>query len=276
MQRGYVKVWRKISDAGWFKNHKLCTLWLWCLMKASHKDHDMIVGCQQVHLNQGEFIFGLKAASDELAMSVQSIRTLLDFLKTTKNVTIKSTNKFSIVSIVNWNTYQLEENEINNQINKPLTNKQQTTNKPLTTNNNGKNDKNEKNKEYIVYGEQKNIQLTEDEYLKLISFHGEILTSKSIQYLSNYKVEKNYKTKSDYLTIKRWVIDAVKDKGGNNANTASQGFSTNSYRRNNQDRGGLKPETEAELDRIAREYNEHQAKKASLCEAEKIPGANCG
>lgn len=64
-------------------------------------------------------------------------------------------------------------------------------------------------------------------------------------------------------------------KEANNANT-SQGFSTNSYRRNNQDRGGLRPETEAELDRIAREYNEHQAKKAALCESEKIPGSNCG
>jgi hypothetical protein len=68
---------------------------------------------------------------------------------------------------------------------------------------------------------------------------------------------------------------SLKMKGeANNANT-SQGFSTNSYRRNNQDRGGLRPETEAELDRIAREYNEHQAKKAALCESEKIPGSNC-
>jgi predicted phage replisome organizer len=70
-----------------------------------------------------------------------------------------------------------------------------------------------------------------------------------------------------------WV-DMYPLKEANNANT-SQGFSTNSYRRNNQDRGGLRPETEAELDRIAREYNEHQAKKAALCESEKIPGSNC-
>ncbi len=61
-------------------------------------------------------------------MSEQSIRTLLDFLKTTQNLTIKTTNKFSVISITNWNTYQLNENEINQQINQPLTNKQPTTN----------------------------------------------------------------------------------------------------------------------------------------------------
>jgi len=71
-----------------------------------------------------------------------------------------------------------------------------------------------------------------------------------------------------------WV-DMYPLKEANNASTTSHGFSTNFNRGNNQDRK-LRPETEAELDRIAREYNEHQAKKASLCEAEKIPGANCG
>jgi len=128
MHRGYIKVWRKIADADWLKNHKLCAFWLWCLIKASHKEYDLIVGSQQVHLLPGEFVFGLKSASKELKMSIQSIRTLLNFLKTSSNLTLKTTNKFSIISIVNWNTYQIQENEINTQINKQLTNKQQTTN----------------------------------------------------------------------------------------------------------------------------------------------------
>jgi uncharacterized protein YfkK (UPF0435 family) len=149
MHRGYVKVWRKIIDAGWLQNHKLCSLWLWCLIKASHKEFDAIVGCQTVHLMPGEFVFGLKAASKELKISIQSIRTLLDFLKTSQNLTIKSTNKFSIVSVVNWNTYQAEENEINTQTNKPLTNHQQTTNNKQTQEEH-KHKKNIINKEIIL------------------------------------------------------------------------------------------------------------------------------
>jgi hypothetical protein len=55
-----------------------------------------------------------------------------------------------------------------------------------------------------------NISLSEKENLNLISEYGENVVSELYDYLSAYKIEKSYKTKSDYLTIKRWVVDAVK------------------------------------------------------------------
>jgi hypothetical protein len=51
--------------------------------------------------------------------------------------------------------------------------------------------------------------LSEIENEKLIQEFGNDFTEKCYNFLSSYKVEKNYKTKSDYLTIKRWVVDAV-------------------------------------------------------------------
>lgn len=63
------------------------------------------------------------------------------------------------------------------------------------------------NKSKIKY--RSNIFLLEEEKLKLDSELGELLTEKCFDYLHSYKIEKNYKTKSDYLTIKRWVVDAV-------------------------------------------------------------------
>jgi hypothetical protein len=44
MNRGYVRLWRKSLDAGWIKNHKLWAFWTYCLMKASYKEYDAIVG----------------------------------------------------------------------------------------------------------------------------------------------------------------------------------------------------------------------------------------
>ena len=123
-------MWRKSLDAGWLKNHKLWSFWSWCLMKASHQEYDQIINYQTVRLVPGDFIFGLNSASKELRMSIQSIRTILIFLEQKKNLRRKTTNKFSIVSIINWDIYQSEEQTTNKQ----LTNKQQTTNKQLTTN----------------------------------------------------------------------------------------------------------------------------------------------
>jgi hypothetical protein len=56
---------------------------------------------------------------------------------------------------------------------------------------------------------KENILLLEEENDKLVDLHGKETTLLAYEYLSSYKIEKGYTTKSDYLTILRWVIDAV-------------------------------------------------------------------
>jgi len=62
------------------------------------------------------------------------------------------------------------------------------------------------------YGEYQNVKLTDSEFEKLASDHGEDLRDKAITYLDEYIEEKGYKSKSHNLAIRRWVIDAVKEK----------------------------------------------------------------
>ncbi len=81
-----------------------------------------------IDLLPGQFIFGRKSAAEELEVGEQTIRTCLGKLSELQNLTIKPTNKFSIVTICNWDVYQ-NENESNNQIsNQQVTNNQPTTN----------------------------------------------------------------------------------------------------------------------------------------------------
>lgn len=128
MNRGYVRLWRKSLDAGWIKNHKLWAFWTYCLMKASHKEFDAIVGLQAVHLMPGQFVFGLRVASKETGLTIREIRTILDFLRKVENMTIKTTNKFSIITIINWHIYQGGDSENDTLNDKPLANKGQHTN----------------------------------------------------------------------------------------------------------------------------------------------------
>jgi len=127
MNRGYVRLWRKSLDAGWIKNHKLWAFWTWCLLKASHKGVYIIVGYQKVNLLPGQFVFGRKKASKETGLTEREIRTIIDFLKTSGNLTIKSTNKFSIITIVNWRTYQADEVDNDQQNDQPPTSKRPQT-----------------------------------------------------------------------------------------------------------------------------------------------------
>lgn len=64
----------------------------------------------------------------------------------------------------------------------------------------------------IKHGEFNNVALTEAEFEKLINDYGSELTYKAIKFLDEYIEEKNYKSRSHNLAIRRWVIDAVKQQ----------------------------------------------------------------
>jgi hypothetical protein len=61
-------------------------------------------------------------------------------------------------------------------------------------------------------GEYSHVLLTDDQEAKLIDEYGEILTLKAITYLDEYIEMKGYKAKNHYLCIKKWVIDAVRER----------------------------------------------------------------
>lgn len=58
-----------------------------------------------------------------------------------------------------------------------------------------------------------NVEMTEDEYNKLIVEHGEANARIFIEILNNYKGANGKKYKSDYLAILNWVIDKTKKDG---------------------------------------------------------------
>jgi len=70
------------------------------------------------------------------------------------------------------------------------------------------------------YGELGNVKLTIDEYDKLVNDYGYDLTQKAIKFLDEYIADKGYKSKSNYMAMKRWVFDAVKEQEAKKAKSA--------------------------------------------------------
>ena len=128
MERGHVKLWRKSIDSGLLQNANLWTFWSWCLLKATWKNRECVINLQPVSLEPGQFIFGREAASKELKMSEQIIRTCVQKLKNMKNLTIKSTSRYSIITIMNWDIYQCNQPADNQQINQQVTSSQPAAN----------------------------------------------------------------------------------------------------------------------------------------------------
>lgn len=73
------------------------------------------------------------------------------------------------------------------------------------------------------YGEFNHVLLTEKEYTKLINDFGNSIALESITYLDEYIEMKGTKYKSHNMAIRKWVIDAVKKKGGLKDNGGNRG-----------------------------------------------------
>lgn len=142
---GWIKLHRKIVEDPVFQNEKLLKVWLYCLLKASHKEREFMVGMQIVKVKPGEFVFGRKKAAAELNMKESTVWDRIKLLEKLGNINIKSNNKFSIVNVVNWAKYQDKETEVQQQIQQQIDNKPTTKQQQTDTNKNVKKDKNVKN-----------------------------------------------------------------------------------------------------------------------------------
>ena len=128
MERGYVKVWRKMLDCGLLQKPHALQVFMYCLLKATHKPFKAIVDNKQVELQPGQLIAGRDKLALALNLSPQNIRTALNSLRLCEILTINSTKRYSIISINNWASYQAENVETNQDSNQDLTKTQPSPN----------------------------------------------------------------------------------------------------------------------------------------------------
>ena len=141
---GWVKLHRKLIQWEWYQESNMVHLFIHLLLSANHKDGNW----KGIDLVRGQLVSGRNKLSEQTGISSQSIRTCLNRLISTSEITIKPTNKYSIITICNYEDYQINNNDTNQPANQPanqqLTINQPTTNQQLTTNKKEKNVKNVK------------------------------------------------------------------------------------------------------------------------------------
>jgi hypothetical protein len=136
INQGYIKIYRKFKDWEWYTNINVKTLFLHCLIRANHKS----INYQGIKIDRGEFLTSIRTLSIETGLSERQVRTALDKLVLTNELTSKSNNKYRIIKVLKYNEYQ----DVDKQSGKQVTGKRQASDKPLTTNNNEENEKNDK------------------------------------------------------------------------------------------------------------------------------------
>jgi hypothetical protein len=205
--QGWIKLHRKLIEWEWFHQPEMLLVFIYLLLKANHQDGNW----QGVPVKKGQLITGRKRLSEETGLSEQKIRGCLNRLKSTSDITIKPTNRFSLITICNYCTYQPDVITVNQPINQPpnqqITNKQPTDNQQITTNNKVKKEKNVNTKTKKPLGFN---SVPESSFKKLFIDELDPATQFEINTLNKYATKCHHK-QDDLPNVYTYLIEEIVD-----------------------------------------------------------------
>ena len=122
---GFVAFPRGLTAWEWYDDPNTCRLFFHLMLTANWEPKNW----HGIVIDPGSRVASLSRLAAETGLTIQNIRTSLERLKSTGYLTIKSTNKYSVISINHW----IEVTGYNKVSNTQLTFNQHSTNNQLTT-----------------------------------------------------------------------------------------------------------------------------------------------
>ena len=105
---GHIKLHRALVEWGWYTDLPTCKLWLHILLRANYK----ACAWQGIEIPRGAFVTSYAALSTESGLTVKQVRTALDKLKSTGEITVKTNRHYTIVTVAKYDDYQSTPDEM--------------------------------------------------------------------------------------------------------------------------------------------------------------------
>jgi hypothetical protein len=173
----WIKIYRKIVDWEWYTDSHMVHLYIHLTMKANTKDRRW----RGIEVRRGQLITSLESLKSETGISIRSLRTCLGRLQETGEILQEATNKYRIITICKYESYQQAVTPERQASDKQATSKRQSNDNQTTTT---KEYKNIKNKEFDAVScarEGSEIESQEDETSeeeeRVLGYQTEILKS---------------------------------------------------------------------------------------------------
>lgn len=122
--QGFIILPRSIGSWRWYGNPKTFRLFIHLLLSANIVDH----GFDGYVIHRGQLATSRESLSRETGLTVQEVRTALHHLKSTNDITITPTSKFSIITVVSFDKFQTATSPSTN--GQPASNQQATSKQP--------------------------------------------------------------------------------------------------------------------------------------------------
>ena len=157
---GYVKIYRKLLTSAVFQHDNLLKVWIWCLVRANWHDTMCLFDGVELKVGRGSFISGRYTGSTECHMKPKTFYNQLVKLQELGNIFLKSDNRKTLITIVNYSSYQDDQTTDG----QPLDNKRTTGGQQEDTD---KEVKNIRSKEYIYKKIPPSIDEVKDYFLSI-------------------------------------------------------------------------------------------------------------
>lgn len=128
---GFITLHRKITKWEWYDDGNTFRVFLHLLLMANYQDNKW----HGIEIKRGERLTSFSHLAKETGLSLQNIRTSINKLKSTRELTSKPTSKYTILNLLNYDKYQSKVSKLTRQLTRTLTNDQHAANTRLTTNN---------------------------------------------------------------------------------------------------------------------------------------------
>ena len=142
----FLKLYYKFLDWEWYTNANVMRLFIHCLLKANR----ITKKWHGITIERGSFITSYQHLASELNLSPQQIRTAIQKLENTKEITRRITRNQqgsnTLIIVNNYNEYQ----PINTQDNTQITLEQHSNNTQITTTKECNNDNNDNNDRVFI------------------------------------------------------------------------------------------------------------------------------
>lgn len=136
---GWIKIHRSFLTWEWFDKPEMVQVFVYLLLKANHDAKEW----HGMTIERGQIVTSVAKIAQETRLSVRTVRTCLERLKSTSEVTITTTTKFTLITISKYDTYQdgddASDKAFDKVVDNPTTNERQTNDKQTTTNKNEEN-----------------------------------------------------------------------------------------------------------------------------------------
>ena len=101
-QEGYIKLHRSMMSWEWWHNPNLRAFWVYLLLRANWEDGRF----EGQVVPRGSFVSSYPKMAEESGASYSTVRRYIKRLENSGEITVKSTNRWTVISIVKYGTYQ--------------------------------------------------------------------------------------------------------------------------------------------------------------------------